>query len=270
MLQNLHTHTTFCDGRDTPREMVERAIELGFDSLGFSGHAVTSYHINCELCDIPGYIDTVRALGEEFKDRIEIFCGTELDYYSHGIMPELGFDYRIISVHYADIGGHCIEFDTSYEVSKKAIDEDFGGDPLAFARAYYEKLVEMPDKLHGDFVGHFDLLTKFSERHPDLIDTESRAYRDLALSALDALRGKMEFFEVNTGAIGRGYRTAPYPAPFILDRMRELDCKLLISSDCHNRDYLDCHFRETREYLKAHGIDTVYNFTRRGFVGEKI
>jgi predicted metal-binding protein len=28
---NFHTHTTFCDGKNTPREMVERALELGFD-----------------------------------------------------------------------------------------------------------------------------------------------------------------------------------------------------------------------------------------------
>ena len=38
-LQNLHTHTTYCDGKNTAEEMVQKAIELGFRSLGFSGHA---------------------------------------------------------------------------------------------------------------------------------------------------------------------------------------------------------------------------------------
>ena len=38
-LQNLHTHTTYCDGKNTAEEMVQKAIELGFKSLGFSGHA---------------------------------------------------------------------------------------------------------------------------------------------------------------------------------------------------------------------------------------
>ena len=38
-LQNLHTHSTYCDGRDTLEEMVQRAIELNFDSIGFSGHS---------------------------------------------------------------------------------------------------------------------------------------------------------------------------------------------------------------------------------------
>ena len=37
---NAHTHTAFSDGRDTPRQQVERALALGFRSLGFSDHAV--------------------------------------------------------------------------------------------------------------------------------------------------------------------------------------------------------------------------------------
>lgn len=37
--QNLHTHSTFCDGKDTPEEMVLTVMEKGFSSVGFSGHA---------------------------------------------------------------------------------------------------------------------------------------------------------------------------------------------------------------------------------------
>jgi len=42
-LQNLHTHSTFCDGIDTPEEMIKVAIEKGFVSLGFSGHSAAYY-----------------------------------------------------------------------------------------------------------------------------------------------------------------------------------------------------------------------------------
>lgn len=38
-LQNLHTHTIYCDGKDTPEEMILAACEKGFTSLGFSGHS---------------------------------------------------------------------------------------------------------------------------------------------------------------------------------------------------------------------------------------
>jgi histidinol-phosphatase (PHP family) len=81
---------------------------------------------------------------------------------------------------------------------------------------------------------------------------------------------KKEIFEVNTGAISRGHRTTPYPAPFILDEMKRLDCKLIISSDCHSKEALDCAFAETTEYVKAHGFDTLYYLSDNGFIGEKI
>lgn len=40
--QNLHTHTCFCDGKDTPEEMIQEALKRGFDSLGFSMHSYLS------------------------------------------------------------------------------------------------------------------------------------------------------------------------------------------------------------------------------------
>ena len=45
MLSNLHTHSTFCDGRNTPEQVVTAAIEQGFDSVGFSSHGYTSFDL---------------------------------------------------------------------------------------------------------------------------------------------------------------------------------------------------------------------------------
>ena len=88
--------------------------------------------------------------------------------------------------------------------------------------------------------------------------------------ALHAVRENKEIFEVNTGAISRGHRTTPYPAPFILKEMRALDCKLVVTSDCHNKDYLNESFDMAKDYIKAHGFDTIYYLTKNGFRGEKI
>ena len=128
----------------------------------------------------------------------------------------------------------------------------------------------MPSVFDYDIVGHFDVLTKFLERHPEMIATDTKEYKTMALEALHAVREKHEIFEVNTGAISRGHRTTPYPAPFILDEMKRLDCKLVLTSDCHAKDFIDCNFNEAREYIKAHGFDTLYYLTDNGFVGEKI
>ena len=49
MLQNLHTHTSLCDGKNTPEEVIEAAIAFGFDSIGFSAHGKTIFNTSWEL-----------------------------------------------------------------------------------------------------------------------------------------------------------------------------------------------------------------------------
>ena len=78
---NLHTHTTFCDGKNTPEEMVEAAISFGLCSLGFSGHASLPFD-DCEswcmMGDrLRGYRETVLALKQTYADRLEIALGIE-------------------------------------------------------------------------------------------------------------------------------------------------------------------------------------------------
>ena len=38
-MNNYHTHTTFCDGKDSPESLVQEAIRLGCAEIGFSGHS---------------------------------------------------------------------------------------------------------------------------------------------------------------------------------------------------------------------------------------
>lgn len=270
MQQNLHTHTNFCDGKNTAREMVEKAIALGFTSLGFSSHANTPFHEPCELGDqVESYRQEVLTLKKEYAEKLHIFLGTELDYYSAGLMPE-SYDYKIASVHYAVQRGEMVSYDTSVAHSESAIARLFNGDGLAYAKAYYDNMADMPNKIHGDFVGHFDLLTKFDARAPYLFDADAPKYRQMALDALIAVLEKMEFFEVNTGVIGRGYRNAPYPAPFLLDEMKARNCKMLITTDCHNKDFLNCGFDLAVELLRAHGFTEIYDLSEKGFIGRKI
>ena len=40
MKANYHTHTTWCDGKDSPRAVIESAIAKGFDAIGFSSHSM--------------------------------------------------------------------------------------------------------------------------------------------------------------------------------------------------------------------------------------
>ena len=80
MKQNLHTHPVYCDGNDTPEEMVQTAIAKKFDILGFSGHGHVDYDdYAMSLEDTEKYIREVNALKEKYRDQIQIHLGTEVD-----------------------------------------------------------------------------------------------------------------------------------------------------------------------------------------------
>ena len=42
-MRDLHTHTNFCDGKNTPEEMIVAAIQKGMDCIGFSAHSYTIF-----------------------------------------------------------------------------------------------------------------------------------------------------------------------------------------------------------------------------------
>jgi histidinol-phosphatase (PHP family) len=77
-------------------------------------------------------------------------------------------------------------------------------------------------------------------------------------------------FEVNTGAISRGYRTAPYPNELWLHFMKKQDAKLILTSDCHSADALDCHFEETKKLLSDIGFTHLYTIYHNEWVKYEI
>ena len=42
-LADFHAHTCYCDGDNTPEEMVRSAAEKGLAAFGLSGHGYTTY-----------------------------------------------------------------------------------------------------------------------------------------------------------------------------------------------------------------------------------
>ena len=269
-LQNLHTHTTFCDGKDTPTEMIEAAIAKGFGGIGFSGHSYMHYSPShsMSLEGTEQYKKEISALKEVFKDKIDVFLGLEFDMLSEGVDLS-GYDYLIGSYHYFKIGDEYVGFDRSADEVLKIINNYFGGNGMACAKEYYRQLARLPEYGKFDIIGHFDIITKNIEK-AKLFDADSEEYLGYAFEALDALKGKIPFFEVNTGAISRGYRTSPYPMKKILRQMKDLGFGAMISSDCHDASYLDCAFDEARELLIESGFKEKYILTPTGFTAVEL
>ena len=264
--QCLHTHSVLCDGKDTLEEMVLSAIEKGFDSIGFSGHSYMDIYAEFSMDEekVACYKAEIKRLQKVYGDKIKIYCGLEKDNYT--TLSTDGYDYLIGSVHVIRHGEDLLFVDWTVDRVRDNIEKVFGGNGLAYAQAYFEAVADLPNHGSFDFLGHFDLVTKFSEKEPDLFDTDCPEYRAAATAAAEALVGKVKYFEVNTGAISRGYRTTPYPAPFIIREMKRLGFGAIISSDCHDRNYLDCGYEETRRLLLDAGYTEHYVLKDEGFV----
>ena len=257
-LQNLHQHCTFCDGKDTPEEVVLGAIAQGFDSIGFSSHSFSPWAMAyCPKMtpDAVEYKTAIRTLKENYKDKLDIYCGLEVDFYSPCHTD--GYDYLIGAVHNLKPDDTLLGFDRDAKTVWDIIGDHFGGDGMAFAKEYYRTLRRLPEKADFDILGHIDIHTKHIEKHA-FFDTRSKEYRNMSLEAIEALAGKIPYFEMNTGAIGRCYRTTPYPMDFFLPELRRLGYGVVITSDCHNIQHLSTGFDLAEEMLKEAGFREHY------------
>ena len=250
MLANYHTHSTFCDGKSTLEETVLAAIERGFSALGFSGHGYTAFDVRTSMTDTRGYIFEVKRLKNEYKDKIQIYLGVEEDM--HSLVRREDFEYIIGSSHYLHIGDKYYPIDLSHSNITDCL-ELFSGDPISMARAYFESFCTYAKQRRPDIVGHFDLLTKFDEKFaPTFLG--NREYEAVAEKYLDSVASDDLIFEVNTGAIARGYRTSAYPAENLLYVLKKRGVGIILSSDCHFADGIDCRFDETKKLLRDIGF----------------
>ena len=242
--RDLHIHTTFCDGKNSAEEMVLAAIDRGLKTIGFSSHSYLPFDNACmKEGVVEDYIREIRRLKVKYQDRIEILLGIEKDYYSK--LDTSVFDYVIGSVHFIRMGDDHICVDYNLPRLKEMVEKHFAGDYLAYAEKYYELAGDLKDI---DIVGHFDLVTKFNEQEM-LIDTNDCRYINAYQKAAAKLISRGVIFEINTGAISRGYRTSPYPAREIIDYIKEKGGRLMLNSDAHQKENIAYLFDKYEKLL---------------------
>ena len=268
ILANYHTHSTFCDGSNTPEEMAEAALRRGFHTLGFSGHMDPDIHM-----DFPAYVQEIRRLQEKYAGKLEILLGVELDnVYDPHCAPEA--EYIIGSTHFLDvppINGEYFSVDSSPENLKKLCDTYFGGDYYVLSAAYYDLEARVGERLHPTFVGHFDLVTRFNdlpkEEGGHFLDEDDPAYYEPAMRAMERLVSEELPFEINCGAVNRNRKKYFYPHPRLLKHLHELGGEILISSDAHQRELIDGAFPEALAAAREAGFENINLLTRESSAG---
>ena len=116
LTRNYHTHTTRCKhAMGTEREYIEEAIRNGYKVLGFSDHVPQPFpegyvsSIRMDMGQMDEYIETLLKLREEYKDRIRLLIGFEVEFfpkYFEKLMNELD---KRPDIDYLILGQHSVE-----------------------------------------------------------------------------------------------------------------------------------------------------------------
>ncbi len=247
---DLHTHTIYCDGKSTPEEMVLSAIEKGLDEIGIATHSYFDNGMGDCWCIKPDLVNKfqteVNALKEKYRDKINVLCGLEKDIFSN--QSTAGFDYVIGSVHYFKVGDKYYAVDAGIENFKKAVNEAFCGDVYLAAKNYYNLVGKVLDVTNADIIGHFDLFNKFN-KDGTLFDENSPRYIEAYEKALYRLLQYGKPFELNTGAISRGYQNKPYPNQRMIKIIKQNGGRLILSSDSHSKENVAFQFDKWRNLI---------------------
>ncbi|MFR9602713.1 MAG: histidinol-phosphatase [Rikenellaceae bacterium] len=221
MKTNYHTHTERCNhaiGSD--EEYVLSAIEGGFDLLGFSDHTpwcfkdgyVSGIRMGPE--EVDDYVNSVRALGQKYADRIEIKVGLECEYYVDHISwlreerERLGLDYLIFGNHYP------------YSEPN----------PLYFARSTSKEDLDLYLKCSVEALesGLFDCFA-----HPDLF---MRGYKEVDAHVRDIFR-QLSRTARDTGVVMEFNTSMTYNRE-LWEIVAEEQPQVIIGLDCHQTHLL--------------------------------
>lgn len=273
MKVNFHTHSTFCDGKNTPEEMVTAAIEKKFDILGFSSHCTHPlnpdfyseleplWHLPADKARIKEYVQIVNFLKEKYASQIKIFTGFEADYITSqkvgnavpckNAYKEFSPDFLIGSVHFVITDKGFYTVDNSTENVLKGLKElysDKNGkiDGKRAVCEYFAMEREMLKKGNFDIIGHADLIRKRNGELKFFSEKEDWYKKEIKTLAAEIAKAGV-IAEINTGAIARGAMDDTYPSLKFLEMLHEKGVPVCINSDAHTASTLDCAFDRAAE-----------------------
>lgn len=270
---NLHTHSTFCDGKSTLEENVIEAIKKGIKVLGFTSHSMypfwTESNMNPE--DFKGYCRKIQHLKMKYENEIKIRLGFEADFIPgitfpcHKNYAEFAPDYLIGSLHFIYQRDGVFGVDNTPEIWAEGAKKFYGGDMKAVIGDYFALQKEMLEKFDFEILGHPDLVRKFNEKFPSF-DENAEWYKAFLSEMAKAIAKAGKATEINTGAISRGWLTKPYPSEYFLEKLHEAGVPIAITADAHAAQNLDCAFDEARALAKKAGYtEIIYDIDKTGF-----
>ena len=265
MNPDLHLHTHFSHGLNSPREMYESAVAKGLTLIGFSEHSPrpAGYDYRHEYRErlsslFPEYIAGVRALGALPDNKCEVLLGLEMDWlpaeveFIQKASKAFQYDYLIGSVHFLDHWG----FDDGSEKWEGLSREEC-------EKLYREYFLNWKSMIQS---GLFQIAA-----HPDLIKIYSVGQfrqwlergdaQGLVEECLIALRDAGMAMEISSAGLRKKCGEI-YPSPRIMELAARVGVRISLASDAHAAEDVAYAFPKLVDYAKSYGFSRQSVFRR--------
>lgn len=237
---NMHCHTIRCrhaSGED--REYVEKAIEAGYDVLGFSDHTPyifekdyePKFRIRMKMDEFEGYVNSVLKLRDEFKNDIDIYLGLETEYFPNYIDKTMEEIYQY-PMDYMILGQHFYDDEVGWISPKHPWDDE---QHLEF---YVERVLEALATERFLYVAHPDIMN---------FTGSQELYCVHMMRIVKELKKRNMPIEINVNGFREGLH---YPNPLFIEMGIENENDFIIGVDAHSpKELLDFETYEKCKHL---------------------
>ena len=227
MIANYHAHTVRCNhATGTEREFVDAAITRGLKIFGFSDHTPQYFpgdyytFMRMRPYQLPEYCSEIHKLRKEYRDKLQIHCGLEVEYYP-AFWPELLARLQDSGVEYLLLGQHWL----GNEMGESAVTAPTYDEEVL--RRYCHQVCTAMETGKFTYLAHPDYINftgdaKIYRRHMrDLCRTANETGTPLELNLLGI-------------AFGRHY-----PNENLLEVAAEEDCSVILGMDAHAPKHIE-------------------------------
>ena len=249
-LKDGHMHSHYCPHgtKDSFQMYIERALDVGLDEITFTERMpLPGIFMDEKLLkecspneeEILLYLKEATKIKEEYKDKIKINVGLEVDYvegYEEKIKKMLDnygeyLDEGILSVHFLRLDDvyHCLDMSVDeFGIIAKIL----GGVEKVYDK-YFETLIKSINADLGRYkpkrIGHPTLVRIFNEKYP--MDYKNEALIDKVIKTIKENGYEIDF---NTAGLRKQYCKETYPSGVFLDKAIKNNIKMVKGSDAHS------------------------------------
>ena len=238
MIANYHTHTPRCNHAvGSEREYIEKALEAGLETLGFSDHTpyqfpgdyYSTFRMRPE--ELSGYVAVLQKLREEYRGRIQLHIGLEAEYYppyfpqTLELLREAGIEYLILGQHF--VGNEPNGIYSGRETTDKTVLEN-----------YCRQVIAAMDTGCFTYIAHPDILFYTGSK---------KIYREWMLTLIREARDHQVPLELNLLGIRENRN---YPDPRFLELVGEEGLPMVLGMDAHQPE----HLTNTQQHTQAQAL----------------